>query len=215
MICKHKNCGASDHWDNVIDVLGPYNAAFLFDGIDNWASHIFIYPYDPKTEKYVQLFHRDRYDASFMGIFPLGQYDSEDIKHHHVDKGGYWAATSSVIVPSGLTVTLFKGDYYSSESLTLIGPRMVDFVNGDHKDWNDQTRSLIVRKTEEVNVSTYWKRVLSNSGPISESIEIGWSKEESKTDESTVTNTFTMAVEQGYSFMGDDTKVTLTYSVSS
>eukprot|EP00347_Sterkiella_histriomuscorum_P016467 403353067 len=213
-ICKHKNCKDESHWDTVLDILGPYNAAQMFDGTNDWASHIWIFPYNPQTEKYVQLFSGQNFDVSHAGIFSVGQYDSDDIKHHHVDKGGYKGAASSMIVPDGLTVTLFKNDYYNGEQLTIQGPKRMDFVSGEVQGWNDQIRSLRVIQTSKMNVNTYWERVISSNGPITETIEVGWSKEESKTDETTVTNSFTTSAEEGYSFMGSSSKVTLSYTLS-
>ena len=129
-ICKHVYCEQEDHWDNVVELVGPYNIGALED-INDWASHIYLFHYDPKTEKFVQMFGHERFDASFAGLFPEGQYTSDDIKRHHVDKGGFNHAASSMIVPNGLYAQIFKSDYFSGESMIIEGPREVDFVYGD------------------------------------------------------------------------------------
>eukprot|EP00347_Sterkiella_histriomuscorum_P004771 403359170 len=213
-ICKHEACGDDSHWDTVIDILGPYNAAQMFETND-WASHMWIFPYNPQTEKYVQLFSGQRFDVSHSGIFPVGQYDSDDIKFHHVDKGGHWGAVSSIIVPDGLTVTFFNDNYYNGGQLTVIGPKHLDFVQDNVQGWDKAIRSLIVVETSKMNVNTFWERVISSNGPITETIEVGWSKEDSKTDEVTVSQSFTASAEEGYTFMGSSGKASLSYTLSS
>lgn len=52
-ICKNCNCEGADQWDTVIDIVGPYNVGAMIDGTNDWASHIILYKYDPKKEKYV------------------------------------------------------------------------------------------------------------------------------------------------------------------
>jgi hypothetical protein len=96
-----------------------------------------------------------------------------------------------MIIPSGVTVTLFKDNYYTGETLILEGPKSVDFKNDGYENWDKQMRSLRVEKTDTMDVNTYWQRIISNNGPLTETIEVGWSKTESKTDERTVTESFT------------------------
>lgn len=71
-ICKHENCAEEDHWDSVVEILGPYNSAELIDDLNDWASHVFLFHYDPNTEKYVQAFGSERFEIGYAGIFPEG-----------------------------------------------------------------------------------------------------------------------------------------------
>ena len=119
-----------------------------------------------------------------------------------------------MIIPNGLTVTLYKQNFYEGESLIIEGPASIDFAKSDYSDWNKKVKSLRVIETSKFDVTTYWQRVISNNGPISETIEVGWSKEQSHTTEVSVENQFTAALEAGYSFAGASVKTTLTYSLS-
>eukprot|EP00347_Sterkiella_histriomuscorum_P002187 403369131 len=210
-ICKHKYCQDESHWDTVIDILGPYNAPQMYDTND-WASHIWIYPYNPQTEKYVQLFSKENFDVSHAGIFPVGFYNSDDIKSHHIDKGGYEGSASSMIVPDGLTLTIFQNDRFSGQFLTFQGPIKADFVIGEQSNnngWDLQIRSLYVQQTQRMSVNVYWERVASQNGPIVKTIEVGWSNEESQIDQNTVKNSFTASANKGYIFKGQSSKFSL------
>eukprot|EP00347_Sterkiella_histriomuscorum_P018154 403346588 len=215
-ICKDAGCESEDHWDKAIEVLGPYNTATMQDGINDWASHIVLYPYDPKTDLYVQGFSRERYESGHAGLFAEGQYTSDDIKRHHLDKGGYGGALTSIVVPEGLIVTLFSQDYYGGNRVTIQGPKSYDMANGDIPEWYRQTRSMQVIKKIHTNIDvlTQWERVSSGSGSLSHSIEKGWSKDIVQKEESTVLEEFTATMESGFNFMGAYEKTTLSNHVS-
>eukprot|EP00347_Sterkiella_histriomuscorum_P019757 403340404 len=215
-ICKHAYCDSEDHWDNALNVLGPYNTATMQDGVNDWASHILIYPYDPKTELYVQGFSRERYESGHAGIFPEGSYTSDDIKRHHIDKGHHGGALTSLVVPQGLIVTLFKDDYYGGERVTFEGPKSYDMANGDLNGYYRQTCSMQVLKkvNSRIDVLTQWERVSSGSGLLTHSIEKGWSKDIVQKEESTVLEEFTATMEAGFEFMGASEKTTLSNHVS-
>eukprot|EP00347_Sterkiella_histriomuscorum_P014316 403361339 len=215
-ICKHAGCGSEDHWDNALDVLGPYNTATMQDGVNDMASQIQIYPYDPKTDLYVQGFSRERYESGHAGLFAEGQYTSDDIKRHHIDKGGHGGALTSIVVPDGLIVTLYKGDFYGGERVTIQGPKSYDMANGDLQGWYRETRSMqVIKKVNaRIDILTQWERVSSGSGTLTHSIEKGWSKDTVQKEESTVLEEFTATIESGFSFMGAYEKTTLSNHVS-
>ena len=118
-------------------------------------------------EKYVQIYNKERFEGAFSSIYAEGQYDTEDIKSHHAGIYGASNGLRSIIVPSGLVATLYRDDYFTGESLTLVGPQKVDLVFGNISGWADNTKSLIVRKTiSHLNVKMYWERVYSSSSKI-------------------------------------------------
>jgi hypothetical protein len=71
-ICKHKYCQDESHWDTVMEIVGPYNAPDMIQGTNDWASHLYIYPYNPVTDKYVQVFSKERYEVGHAGLFSIG-----------------------------------------------------------------------------------------------------------------------------------------------
>ena len=110
-----------------MEFVGPYNTPLLYEGTDNWANQIYLYPYDTTKEKFVSLFSRSGFEAAQAGVFLPGEFGEWDIVHHHVDMGGYSGAASSMIVPEGLTVTIFSEDGQTGNRKTFIGPRKVEF----------------------------------------------------------------------------------------
>lgn len=76
-MCKNRNCDDDWKWDGAIDIVGPYNEGKIED-IDNWISHIRLYPHDPNTEKYVQAFSQAYFGTGHAGIFGIGDYTNED-----------------------------------------------------------------------------------------------------------------------------------------
>ena len=41
-LCENVNCDGWGDWWRVVEVVGPYNAGALVDGINDWVSHIKI-----------------------------------------------------------------------------------------------------------------------------------------------------------------------------
>lgn len=60
------------------------------------------------------------------GTFPIGYYDGEALKANGVDKSGWPDATSSIIIPKGLTIQAWKGSWFDGDFFTLAGPQMID-----------------------------------------------------------------------------------------
>eukprot|EP00347_Sterkiella_histriomuscorum_P004223 403361274 len=205
-LCGYQNCQRDDVWSNEIDIVGPYNVAEIFDKLDNWTRHVKIFSYNATTEKYVQAFGYERFQIGFAGLFGPGQFDSKDLNLHHVQD-----------IPDGLIATLYKSDYFTGESLIIQGPKFVDFFHDQTiTGWSKALKSLQVKKIEDEkhDVFTQWTRVTSGSGPITYTIQTGWSKDEVKKDEKTVLEEFTSVLEAGWSFMGAYAKTTLTNHVS-
>jgi hypothetical protein len=43
-----------------------------------------------------------------------------------------------MIVPASMSVDIYKSDNYRGDKLTIVGPKMVDFLNDkDYNGWND------------------------------------------------------------------------------
>jgi hypothetical protein len=51
VFCKNKYCKDIEDWDASIEIVGPYNAPDMIEGTNDWASHVYIYPYNPEKEK--------------------------------------------------------------------------------------------------------------------------------------------------------------------
>eukprot|EP00347_Sterkiella_histriomuscorum_P012974 403366499 len=218
-LCAYQNCQKDEQWKYSIDIVGPYNVAELFDHIDNWTRHVKLFKYNETTEKYVQTFGYERFQLGYAGLFGPGQYDSKDMNLHHMQEGGHNHnhATQSLIIPDGLIATLYKSDYFTGESLTFQGPKAIDFVHDPSiTGWQRVLKSLQVKRVEDEkhDVITQWTRVTSGSGPITYTIQTGWSKDVVKKDEKTVLEEFTSVLEAGWSFMGAYAKTTLTNHIS-
>ena len=75
------------------------------------------------------------------GLLGPGQWNSEDMKGYgHVEKGGYNdRALSSLYIPGGLIVSLYKDDGSGTTNgkLTLYGPSYVDLTDSQYLGWND------------------------------------------------------------------------------
>jgi hypothetical protein len=65
-ICS--NVGCTGDWDNAVEILGPYSQGD-FNERNDWASEIYIYPYNPDTDQYIQVFGNGRFSADQGGIF--------------------------------------------------------------------------------------------------------------------------------------------------
>lgn len=101
------------------------------------------------------------------------------------------------------------------EPLTIKGPKSYDLVFGrDYTNWNDAIASMEVGVVEKLRVTCEWINVLSANSKISETIEVGWSSEETRVSEQAASSEFTSAVEAGYEFYGASGKVTLSKTVS-
>jgi hypothetical protein len=163
MICSNSGCQGG--WDQVQDVVGPYNNPNV-GSFNDWTTEIRLFPYNAKTDKYVQVFGNGRYEADQAGLFPLGEYNSYDIMARHIDRGGYPAAASSMKIPAGFRVTIYNGDNFSGERREILGPKDLDFIEGPNEDrrWNDQIRSMIVENIANMDVSVYWDLVGFGSG---------------------------------------------------
>ena len=60
----------------------------------------------------MQIFSKDRFDVAEAGIFPAGFYNNHDIKDHHIDEGGFPGGASSLVVPTGLNLTIYDEDHF-------------------------------------------------------------------------------------------------------
>ena len=162
-MCSNAGCRGNS-WSDAIEIVGPYHQPNI-DSYNDWASEIQLFPYSPQKEKFVQVFGDQRFDADQAGLFPAGDYTSEDIKSRHIDKGGYGGAASSMLVPAGMIVTIFNRDYYDGDSLSILGPAMVDLMNDKkYQGWNDQIRSMTIADAASVDVSVSWEQVNYGSG---------------------------------------------------
>ena len=119
VMCIDPHCDNSHEWGNTVEFVGPYNAGYLIEGVNDWASHIRIYPYDPINEPRVSVFDGWRFEIGHAGTFLPGSFTNEDLKNHHIDKGGYRGAISSMYVPAGLFAEVFNNDNFRGESLTF------------------------------------------------------------------------------------------------
>lgn len=101
------------------------------------------------------------------------------------------------------------------EALTITGPKSYDFVFGqDYNNWDDSIASMEITTIDKLRVTCFWSNVLSSNSKISETIEVGWSSDETHVTEQTATEEFTMAVEEGYEYAGASGKVSLSRTVS-
>ena len=204
LICENENCKDADSdWGRAVEIIGPYNEGEMQD-INDWADHIRLYPYDAKQEPLVQAFGNHKFGLGHAGLFGVGEYTGDDFKNHHVDKGGYSGAISSLVIPSGLFAILYKDNFYKGDSVTIKGPNIVDLDGDkDYQGWNDQVRSMRVFKNSLYKVLCSWERVAShNGGPLSETVSIGWTSESTQENEKTVQDSFTEAVTlNAYDFM--------------
>ena len=120
VLCRHTSCsgGSNDHWFKY-SVAGEYQDSDLHD--HDMISKIYVYNYD---DNYVNLFGSHNYDshkASFAG--PTGSspttYNIDDLRIYGM-KPGHRA--SSVTVPAGYGVYLYKGDYLGGTAYSIVGP---------------------------------------------------------------------------------------------
>lgn len=111
-MCQLANCHDDHEWSNAVELVGPYNSGFLYDARNDFASHIIIEDYDARNYPVVSFFGRERFEISTAGVFREGTYNGEDIKRHHLDKGGYGWAISSFKIPPGLYTTIYRGDHF-------------------------------------------------------------------------------------------------------
>lgn len=107
-LCADSGCRGG--WSSAVELVGPYNQP-NFNSNNDWATEVHLFPYSAANEKYVQVFGNGRFDADQAGLFTVGEYYSEDIKNKYIDKGGYGGAASSMIIPEGLAVNIFKEDF--------------------------------------------------------------------------------------------------------
>ena len=117
-LCMNNHCEGENQWYNAIEMVGPYNSGVINE-VEDRASHIYLYHYDPKTEKYVKMFSYPRFEGSFMGIFGVGHYTSNDILNHHLDWPGNPLAVSSFVVPEGVYLRMYRENDYVGETFTV------------------------------------------------------------------------------------------------
>lgn len=61
------------------------------------------------------IFSNANYELGFAGLFKPGRYNTDGIKFHHIDHAGNDGAASSLVIPSGMIATLFKGPYFGGD----------------------------------------------------------------------------------------------------
>ena len=86
-----------------MEFLGPINSGEMVQGM-GWASHIRLYPYDAKNMPMVTLFGSPNFDVGLARVFAPGSYNHEQVSYSTL----YTMPVQSFIVPSGLTLVLFK-----------------------------------------------------------------------------------------------------------
>jgi hypothetical protein len=78
----------------------------------------------------------DAYGAA--GTYQVGLYDSEAIKDGGVEKAGYDNGASTIIIPSGLNIRAWKGEYFNGDSIIIAGPDFIDLCHDKtYSGWND------------------------------------------------------------------------------
>jgi len=104
------------------------------------------------------------------GIFTVGSYNFKKFNQQHV------RGVTSLIVPEGLYVKLFKEDNFLGEEKIVVGPKMIDTVRDkDWQGWQKNIRSMYVLRQEELRVNCKWVRVSSvNGGPLKETVSVDW-----------------------------------------
>ncbi len=99
-----------------------------------------LYPYDPINNPKVQIFKSPNYSTGKAGTFGPGYYLEREIhEDHHID------GVTSIVVPEGLTMTIYRENNYSGKQRTIPGPFMIslkDHPDLEWRDWNDQIRSI-------------------------------------------------------------------------
>ena len=87
----------------------------------------------------VTLFGSPNFDVGLARVFAPGSYNHDQLSYSTL----YTMPVQSLIVPSGLSLVLFKDFYLESESKTIMGPAKIDLKsNPDFKDWNMQINSI-------------------------------------------------------------------------
>ena len=80
--------------------------------MNDWASHIRLFPYNEEQDPLVQAFGNQGFGTGHAGVFGVGEYTGQDLKNHHVDEGGHHGSISSLVIPKGLFVILYKDFNY-------------------------------------------------------------------------------------------------------
>ncbi len=110
-LCQNTNCAGEDsRWDSAIDIVGPYTVNQLED-INDWISHIKLFPYNPDEEIFVQAFSLPEYGVGHAGLFPLGNFSSPDILKKHLNLPGNHGSISGMVVPNGYVAIIYDKDY--------------------------------------------------------------------------------------------------------
>lgn len=120
-ICKNYNCDDDNSW-NSMELYGPYSVGVLWDGTNDYARHVIIQPYDVKSNPLVTLFSVPWFGLGRSGLFGVGTYTNFQIEGNHLFDHG----VSSLIVPDGLRIQIYKGDFFTGEMKEIVGPRNVD-----------------------------------------------------------------------------------------
>lgn len=158
----------------------------------------------------VNLFREPRFDTGHAGLFPEGQYNTQAMLAHHVE------GVSSISIPAGLYITIYKLDNFRGEEKSIEGPAQFDlYYDAEYKGWDNNVRSMYVFKIAALRVKCRWERVASvNGGPLKETVSVGWTSSSTKETEKTVTHSFSVAVQFGFSFAGFSSSTTMTTTQS-
>lgn len=100
--CTHFGC-KMDHWQDMFEIVGPYQDDSLEECWNDQISHVEVYSYDYVNDPRVMMI--DAYDLSVgcgAGTFPVGKYSKDDLNYFGLDTGGISDGVSTIVIPSGL-----------------------------------------------------------------------------------------------------------------
>lgn len=207
--CSNNHC-AGDAWHDSFELLGPYNSPVQKTAND-WVSYVEVHDYDPATEPRVMLLGNGNFDFDRAGTFLPGQYSTADLKRNHIDTHGYYGAASGIVVPDGLSVKLYKGDFFEGE-WTVLGPGQVDFSSGAFAHWNDQVASMEVFKTRTnspVELLGTWENIHTHNEGFEFKIKLSKTLQTDKTTENEFNAAYTSSMEFGGELYGGTVSVSM------